>query len=135
MRVPGSNPGVPAILYRIVDQNDYFRTKRVTNEVRVVSIDFNQIPLNDMIVVQLDAAPDSHGRIKLPDWQKYLRGTVLAAGPGRPLYTGGRGPMSCRVGDKVSFAPTAGMDTEFGRVGASIRMMRDPDVDCIWEAA
>jgi chaperonin GroES len=88
-----------------------------------------------MIVVEMDAAPDSHGRIKLPDWQKYLRGTVIAVGPGKALYTGGRGPMACKVGDKVSFAPTTGMDIELGKVGNAIRMMRDQDVDCLWEAA
>lgn len=98
-------------------------------------IEFAQIPLNDMLVIRLDEEHAAKGRIKLPEWQKYLRGTVIAAGPGRALYTGGRGPMSCRVGDKVSFAPTAGMDVDYGRVGASIRMMRDPDVDCVWEAA
>lgn len=98
-------------------------------------IEFTQILINDMIVVALDEGDASKGRIKLPDWQKYLRGTVLAVGPGKPLYTGGRGPMECRVGDKVSFAPTTGMDVEYGKVGNSIRMMRDPDVDCIWEAA
>jgi chaperonin GroES len=100
-----------------------------------VSIEFKEIPINDMIVVEMDETSASKGTIKLPDWQRYLRGTVLAVGPGRPLYTGGRGPMECRVGDKISFAPTTGMDIEYGKVGNSIRMMRDPDVDCIWEAA
>lgn len=97
-------------------------------------IEFLQTPINDMIVVQMDEEHASKGRIKLPDWQRYLRGTVLAIGPGKALYTGARGAMECKVGDKVSFAPTTGMDIEYGKVGASIRMMRDPDVDCIWEA-
>jgi chaperonin GroES len=100
-----------------------------------MSVEFTQIPINDMIVVQMDEEHAAKGRIKLPDWQKYLRGTVIAAGPGKALYTGGRGPMACAVGDKVSFSPTAGMDIDFGHVGASIRMMRDGDVDAIWEAA
>lgn len=98
-----------------------------------MSIEFKQIPINDMIVVQMDEEPAAKGRIKLPDWQRYLRGTVLAVGPGRALYTGARGPMACAVGDKISFAPTTGMDIEYGKVGASIRMMRDLDADCIWE--
>jgi chaperonin GroES len=101
----------------------------------VSDVKFEQIPINDMIVVRMDEDPAAKGRIKLPDWQKYLRGTVIAVGPGKALYTGGRGPMSCKVGDKVSFSPTAGMDIDYGSVGASIRMMRDPDVDAIWEAA
>jgi chaperonin GroES len=100
--------------------------------VRLVSINFTQTPINDMIVVELDAQPAAKGRIKLPDWQRHLIGTVIAVGPGRPLYTGGRAPMSCQVGDKVGFAPTAGMDFEYTSVGQSIRMMRDPDVDVIY---
>jgi chaperonin GroES len=86
-----------------------------------------------MVVVQMNEEHAAKGRIKLPDWQRWLKGTVLAIGPGRPLHTGGRGPMECKVGDVVSFAPTAGMDIEYGKVGNSIRMMRDPDIDCIWE--
>lgn len=91
------------------------------------------IPIDDMLVVRLDAEPASKSVIKLPEWQKYLTGTVVAAGPGAPLYTGGRAPMECRVGDKVSFAPTAGMDTDYG-VGNSVRMMRDSDVDAVWQS-
>jgi co-chaperonin GroES (HSP10) len=90
--------------------------------------------LDDMVAIQLDAEPASKGRIKLPDWQKYLHGTVIAVGPGKPLYTGGRGPMACQVGNKVSFAPTAGMDADLG-VGHAVRLMHDVDVDAIWEDA
>jgi chaperonin GroES len=96
-----------------------------------VTIEFTQVPINDMLVVQMDR-DDAEGKIKLPDWQKYLKGTVLAVGPGRPLYTGGRAPMECKVGDKVSFAPTAGMDIDYGKVGNAIRLMRADDVDCVW---
>jgi chaperonin GroES len=99
-----------------------------------VTIEFKQQPLDDMIVVQMDSEHAAKGMIKLPDWQRYLKGTVLAVGPGVPLYTGGRGPMECKVGDRVTFAPTAGMDTEYG-VGQKIRMMHDIDVDTIEEAA
>lgn len=100
-----------------------------------MSIEYTNIPIGDMIVVQMDQEHAAKGTIKLPDWQRYLRGTVIAVGPGKALYTGGRGPMECKVGDKVSFAPTTGMDFEYGKVGNSIRQMRDPDVDCIWEEA
>jgi chaperonin GroES len=96
-------------------------------------IEFKEIPINDMIVVEMDEESAAKGRIKLPDWQRYLRGTVLAVGPGRPLYTGGRGPMECRVGNKISFATTTGMDVEYGQIGNSIRMMRDVDVDAVFE--
>jgi chaperonin GroES len=101
----------------------------------MAKIEFTQLPINDMIVVQMAGDDASKGRIKLPDWQRYLRGTVLAVGPGRALYTGGRGPMECKVGDEVSFAPTAGMDVEYGGVSNSVRLMRDPDVDCVWQVA
>jgi chaperonin GroES len=100
-----------------------------------VTIEFTQQLIGDMVAVQIDEEHAAKGHIKLPDWQRYLRGTVLAVGPGRALYTGGRGPMRCKGGDKVSFAPTAGMDIEYGKVGNSIRMMRDPDIDCVWEDA
>lgn len=88
--------------------------------------------LDDMIAVELDSEPAAKGRIKLPDWQKYLRGTVVSVGPGRPLYTGGRAPMLCSVGSKVSFSPTAGMDADLG-LGHPVRLMKDSDVDCVWD--
>ena len=96
-------------------------------------MEFNRQLLDDMIVVELIGAPAAKGRIKLPDWQKYLRGTVIATGPGRMLPHGERAPMATKVGDVVTFAPTAGMDTDFG-VGRPIRMMKDPDVDTVEEA-
>ena len=46
---------------------------------------FNRKLLDDMIAVELLGEPAAKGRIKLPDWQKYLRGTVIATGPGRML--------------------------------------------------
>lgn len=98
-----------------------------------MTIEFKQQPLDDMIVVELASEHAAKGAIKLPDWQRYLRGTVIAAGPGAPLYTGGRGPMECKVGDVVTFSPTAGMDTEIG-VGNKIRLMRDLDVDTVEES-
>jgi hypothetical protein len=38
--------------------------------------------------------------------------------------------METKVGDIVTFAATAGMDSHYG-VGRSIRMMRDTDVDAV----
>jgi chaperonin GroES len=72
----------------------------------------------------------AEGVIKLPDWQRTLRGEVIAVGPGRMLPLGERAPMECRVGDTVSFAATAGMDSDYG-VGKRIRLMRDSDVDAV----
>jgi co-chaperonin GroES (HSP10) len=95
-----------------------------------VTIEFHQRLLDDMIAVELIGEPASKGRILLPDWQKFLRGTVIATGPGRMLPFGERAPMECRVGDVVTFSPTAGMESDFG-VGRAVRMMRDPDVDTV----
>ena len=50
------------------------------------------------------------------------------------LPFGGRAPMETRVGDIVTFAATAGMDTDYG-VGRKIRMMHDEDVDTSEKAA
>lgn len=93
-----------------------------------MAIEFRQQLLDDMVAVALIDLPARELRIKLPDWQRTLRGEVIAAGPGRMLPYGGRAPMACKIGDKVSFAATAGMDSDFG-VGRKVRMMRDTDVD------
>jgi co-chaperonin GroES (HSP10) len=96
--------------------------------VRDVTVEFRQTLLDDFIVVALiDSTPS---RIKLPDWHRTLRGEVTAAGPGRMLPFGGRAPMECKPGDIVTFAATAGMDTDYG-VGRKIRMMHDVDVDTV----
>lgn len=95
-----------------------------------MTIDFHQQLLDDFIVVALIDAPASELRIKLPDWQRTLRGEVVAAGPGRMLPFGGRAPMETKVGDVVTFAATAGMDSDFG-IGRKIRMMHDSDVDTV----
>jgi len=94
----------------------------------MAKIDFSQRLLDDLIAVEL--LDKAEGVIKLPDWQRVLRGEVVAAGPGRMLEYGERAPMECRVGDIVSFSATAGMDTEYG-VGKKIRLMRDSDVDAV----
>lgn len=95
-----------------------------------MTIEFRQQLLDDMVAVALIDLPASELRIKLPDWQRTLRGEVIAAGPGRMLPYGGRAPMESRVGDIVTFAATAGMASDFG-VGKKVRMMRDPDIDTV----
>jgi co-chaperonin GroES (HSP10) len=92
------------------------------------TLEFGQTLMNDLIAVHLlDKAEEV---IKLPDWQRILRGKVVAVGPGRMLPLGERAPMECKVGDVVTFAATAGMDADFG-VGKKIRLMRDSDVDAV----
>lgn len=95
-----------------------------------MSFSFNQILLDDMVAVALIDLPASELRIKLPDWQRTLRGEVIAVGPGRMLPYGGRAPMESHVGDVVTFAATAGMEADFG-VGKKVRLMRDPDLDTV----
>jgi chaperonin GroES len=99
-----------------------------------VGIAFHQLLLDDMIAVALLGDSAAMGRIKLPDWQRYLRGTVIAVGPGKMLPYGDRAPMECKVGDTVTFSPTAGMASDYG-VGKQVRLMRDPDVDSVEEAS
>ena len=96
----------------------------------MTDIEFRQRLLDDMIAVALIGESAAKGVIKLPDWQKYLRGTVIAVGPGRMLPEGGRAPMETAVGDVVTFSPTAGMESDYG-VGRPVRLMRDVDVDTI----
>src|ERR1700733_1161154 len=91
-------------------------------------IDFSQRLLDDLIAVEL--LDKAEGVIKLPDWQRTLRGEVVAVGPGRMLEYGERAPMECRVGDTVYFPATAGIDSHYG-VGKAIRLMRDTDVDAV----
>ncbi len=91
-------------------------------------IKFSQRLLDDLIAVEL--LDKAEGVIKLPDWQRTLRGEVVAVGPGRMLPLGERAPMECRIGDTVSFSATAGMDSSYG-IGKNIRLMRDSDVDAV----
>ena len=93
-----------------------------------MTMKFGQRLLDDLIAVAL--LDRAEGVIKLPDWQRILRGEVIAVGPGRMLPLGERAPMECSVGDIVSFSATAGMDSSYG-VGRAIRLMRDTDVDAI----
>jgi chaperonin GroES len=94
----------------------------------MAKIDFSQRLMDDLIAVQL--VDKAEGPILLPDWQRILRGEVVAVGPGRMLPLGERAPMECSVGDTVSFAATAGMDADYG-VGKKVRLMRDTDVDAV----
>ncbi len=98
----------------------------------MAKIDFSQKLLDDLIAVAL--LDKAEGIIKLPDWQRILRGEVVAAGPGRMLPLGERAPMETKVGDIITFAATAGMDSDYG-VGQKVRLMRDTDADTVEVAA
>lgn len=95
-----------------------------------MTVEFKQRPLSDLIVVEMAQAPRDQ-RILLPDWQRTLEGVVVAVGPGKPLYNGTTAPMLCKVGDKVVFGAATGMESSYA--GASIRIMRDGDVDGVLE--
>ena len=58
--------------------------------------EFNQLLLDDLVAVAL--LDKAEGRVLLPDWQRILRGEVVAVGPGRMLPLGERAPMECSVG-------------------------------------
>jgi co-chaperonin GroES (HSP10) len=91
---------------------------------------FKQQLIGDLIAVQpMDPKPT---RILLPDWQRTLRGKVLAIGPGAPLPDGsGIAPMECQVGDYVVFGAATGMETSY--CGEMIRIMKDTDPDAVVE--
>ena len=91
-----------------------------------MALEFRQKMMNDLVAVAL--LDKAEGAIKLPDWQRTLRGEVIAVGPGRMLPLGECAPMETHVGDIVTFAATAGMDSSYG-VGKAIRIMRDSDID------
>lgn len=91
--------------------------------------EFRQRLLDDLIVVKL--GDETKSAIAHVDWKRTLRGRVVAVGPGKMFPFGVRAPMMCKVGDYVTFAATAGMDTVYD--GAPVRMMKDVDVDAVLE--
>ena len=93
--------------------------------------EYKQKLMDDLVAIEM--VDTTKGRIKLPDWQKTLRGRVIGVGPGKMLPGGDHAPMACQIGDLVSFAATAGMESQYN--GLDIRIMRDTDVDAVLEAA
>jgi co-chaperonin GroES (HSP10) len=93
-----------------------------------MALEFRQKLMSDLVAVAL--LDKAEGKVLLPDWQRILRGEVVAVGPGRMLPLGECAPMETNVGDIVTFAATAGMDSSYG-VGKAIRIMRDSDIDCV----
>ncbi len=91
--------------------------------------EYRQQLMGDLVAIELSEEPAAKGRIKLPDWQRTLHGRVIGVGPGRIRAGGERVPMTCRVGEKVGFAATAGMESVYD--GKLIRIMHDSDVDYV----
>jgi chaperonin GroES len=93
--------------------------------------EFKQKLLGDLIAVEPDRV-DAKSKILLPDWQRILRGTVLAIGPGRMLASGKYAPMMTKVGDRVIFGAATGMESAYS--GTTIRIMHDLDCDAVERA-
>lgn len=93
---------------------------------------FEQECVRDLIAVRPEEVKP--GKIALPDWQRTLKGFVLAVGPGKPNRNGkGLAPMECGVGDYVQFGAAVGMESYYD--GVMIRIMRDTDVDLVLQTA
>lgn len=91
---------------------------------------FTQRLIGDMVAVEPETQPK--GKIQLPDWQRTLRGKVVAVGPGLPLSNGKFAPLYCSVGDTVIFGAAVGMESQYQ--GALLRVMHDTDVDAVVES-
>jgi len=63
--------------------------------------------------------------------RKSLHGTVLAAGPGKPLPDGGAAPMNTHVGDHVIFGEATGIESEY--LGRRLLICKDEDIDAVIE--
>lgn len=86
-------------------------------------------PTNDRVVVQpMDAPTQTETGIYLAESARdpYLRGTVVATGPGKPLDSGDRAAMFVSVGDVVVVPP--GRWQEFEVNGEKIVLVNEEDI-------
>ncbi len=86
-------------------------------------------PLGDRLVVKADEKEEKTASgIFLPDTaqEKPLRGTVLAAGPGRVLDNGTVQPLEVKAGDKILFGKYSG--TEIKLDGESFLILKESEV-------
>jgi co-chaperonin GroES (HSP10) len=82
--------------------------------------------LGDLVMVLPDSTRRPSGII-LPDWQRSLRGSLLACGPDA---------KDVKKGDVVYFSAATGMESVYA--GAAVRVMREKDilaVECDFDAA
>lgn len=95
-------------------------------------MNFQSECVRDLIAVRPEELKPS--KIALPDWQRTLKGVVLAVGPGKPNRNGiGLAPMECQVGDYIQFGAAVGMESTYD--GVQIRIMRDGEVDVVLQSA
>ena len=86
-------------------------------------------PLGDRLVVKADDKEEKTASgIFLPDTaqEKPLRGTVLAAGPGRVLDNGTVQALEVKAGDKILFGKYSG--TEIKLDGESYLILKESEV-------
>lgn len=84
----------------------------------------NITPLHDRVIVKPNAAEEtSKGGIIIPDTakEKPMRGTVIAAGPGKKDE-----PVTVKSGDTVLYGKYAG--TEVSLEGEDLLIMRESDI-------
>ena len=84
----------------------------------------NVTPLHDRVIVQpAEAETTSKGGIIIPDTakEKPMRGTVIAAGPGKKDE-----PTTVKAGDTVLYSKYAG--TEVNLEGTDYLIMRETDI-------
>ena len=84
----------------------------------------NITPLHDRVIVKPNAAEETtKGGIIIPDTakEKPMRGTVVAAGPGKKDE-----PVTVKTGDTVLYGKYAG--TEVSLEGEDLLIMRESDI-------
>ena len=89
----------------------------------------NLRPLHDRVVVQrIDDAAPPPGAIIVPDSakEKPQRGTVIAAGDGKPHSDGRRIPLDVKIGDTVLFGKFAGQEIKLD--GVEYLIMKEDEV-------
>lgn len=90
-------------------------------------------PLGDRVIIKkiLDPQTTKSGII-IPDAvhskQKPLRGTVVYAGPGKPLDNGTFRPIGVQVGQEIIFASYAGTDIKVD--GEELMVLNSDDIMC-----
>jgi chaperonin GroES len=86
-------------------------------------------PLHDRILVQrLDEGEQNIGGIIIPDSarEKPQRGTVIAAGDGKPTKTGKRVALDVKKGDTILFGKYSGQEIRLD--GVDYLIMKEDDV-------
>jgi co-chaperonin GroES (HSP10) len=78
--------------------------------------------LEELVAIQPEPKPPGL-KILTPDWTRCLKGKIIATGPDC---------HEVKIGDTVSFGATSGMESVFD--GATIRIMRESDIDFVEEA-